>query len=66
MKDISEIFSSMEGSRVELQFLGADTGIETGRIVFAGTDYVALEPREGEDPDYIPFTSIRLFRIVRG
>ena len=69
MKDLSEIFSSLEGAMVEIRFVGAGPelggSVESGRVMFAGTDYVALETHEGGEPHYVPFTSIRTFRPVK-
>jgi hypothetical protein len=69
MKDLSEIFSNFEGTVIEVTFRGhgPDSGtlIESGRVVFSGTDYVALEPTAESEPEYIPFTAIRSFRALR-
>lgn len=69
MKDLSEIFSNLEGTNVELNLAGhgpeGSTLVETGRVLYSGTDYVAIEPRRGEEPHFIPFLAIRSFRALR-
>lgn len=69
MKDLSEIFSNLEGTNVEVNLVGhgpeGATLVETGRVLYSGTDYVAIEPVKGKDPHFVPFLSIRSFRALR-